>query len=43
MINKVSNALKKIKVKKIILDPVMVAKGGFKLISDQAISLMKKN
>ena len=42
VINKVSNALKKIKVKKIILDPVMVAKGGFKLISDQAISLMRK-
>ena len=31
-----------IKVKKVILDPVMVAKGGAKLISDEAIKLMKK-
>ena len=42
VINKVFNALNKIRIKKIILDPVMVAKGGFKLINDQAISLMKK-
>ena len=42
IINKVFKALNKIKIKKIILDPVMVAKGGSKLISDQAISLMKK-
>ncbi len=42
VINKVFNALTKIRIKKIILDPVMVAKGGFKLINDQAISLMKK-
>ena len=35
-------SLKKIKTKKIILDPVMVAKGGAKLISDEAIKLMKK-
>ena len=31
-----------IKVKKIILDPVMVAKGGAKLIDDNAIQLLKK-
>ena len=42
IINKVFKALNEIKIKKIILDPVMVAKGGSKLISDQAISLMKK-
>ena len=39
----VIRALKKIKSKKIILDPVMVAKGGFKLISDNAIKNLKKN
>ena len=42
IINEVFNALNKIKNKKIILDPVMIAKGGSKLISDQAIILMKK-
>ena len=33
----VIKSLNKIKVKKIILDPVMVAKGGTKLINDDAI------
>ena len=42
VIDKVLSSLKKIKIKKIILDPVMVAKGGTKLISDQAIELMKR-
>ena len=42
VINKVSNSLNEIKIKKIILDPVMIAKGGYKLISDQAIDMMKK-
>ena len=42
VINKVIKSLDKIKIKKIILDPVMVAKGGSKLISNQAINLMKK-
>ena len=42
VINNVYKSLKKIKTKKIILDPVMVAKGGSKLITDQAILLMKK-
>ncbi len=41
IIHKVIQALNKIKIKKIILDPVMVAKGGSKLISDKAISSMK--
>ena len=36
----VIKSLNKIKVKKIILDPVMVAKGGFKLIDDKALSLI---
>ena len=39
----VSKALNKLKTKKIILDPVMVAKGGFKLINDKAIKVLKKN
>jgi len=37
----VSNALNKIKKSKIILDPVMVAKGGAKLINDKAIKTLK--
>tara|TARA_B100001758_G_scaffold235079_1_gene234831 strand:- start:347 stop:1159 length:813 start_codon:yes stop_codon:yes gene_type:complete len=42
VINKVFKSLNEIKIKKIILDPVMVAKGGSKLISNQAVELMKK-
>jgi len=42
IINKVSDSLNKIKIRKIILDPVMVAKGGYKLITNEAIQLMKK-
>lgn len=38
----VMRALKKIRTKKIILDPVMVAKGGFKLINDKAIKTLKE-
>ncbi|MDC0215578.1 bifunctional hydroxymethylpyrimidine kinase/phosphomethylpyrimidine kinase [Candidatus Pelagibacter sp.] len=37
----VINSLKKIKIKKIILDPVMVAKGGAQLINNQAIKILK--
>ena len=37
----VINALNKIKVPKIILDPVMVAKGGTKLIDNKAINVLK--
>ena len=37
----VMKTLKKVKVKKIILDPVMVAKGGFKLINEKAIKTLK--
>ena len=38
----VIRALNKIKTKKIILDPVMVAKGGFKLIDNKAIKILKE-
>ena len=38
----VLNALKKIKISKIVLDPVMVAKGGYKLISKDAIETLKE-
>jgi hydroxymethylpyrimidine/phosphomethylpyrimidine kinase len=37
----VIKALNKIKTKKIVLDPVMVAKGGFKLIDNKAIKTLK--
>ena len=42
VIETVIESLNKIKVKKIILDPVMVAKGGTKLIDNDAISLLRK-
>ena len=42
VIDKVLRSLNKMKVKKIILDPVMIAKGGSKLITDSAVKLMKK-
>ena len=38
----VIRALKKVKTKKIILDPVMVAKGGFKLINERAIKTLRE-
>jgi hydroxymethylpyrimidine/phosphomethylpyrimidine kinase len=36
VIEAVINSLKNIKVNKLVLDPVMVAKGGAKLIDDKA-------
>tara|TARA_B100000900_G_scaffold383271_1_gene371061 strand:- start:1057 stop:1869 length:813 start_codon:yes stop_codon:yes gene_type:complete len=42
VINKVYKSLDRSKIKKVILDPVMIAKGGSKLITDQAIQQMKK-
>ena len=42
VIRKVIESLKKIKVNKIILDPVMIAKGGAKLINDNAVNILKK-
>ena len=41
VINSVIKSLKMIKAKKIIFDPVMVAKGGKKLINDPAIKILK--
>jgi len=38
----VLKAIKKIKIYKIILDPVMVAKGGSKLINEKAIKVLKE-
>ena len=42
VVKKVSESLKKIRTKKIILDPVMVAKGGAKLIDNSAVQILKK-
>ena len=41
VIESVLKSLEKVKVKKVILDPVMVAKGGVKLIDNNAIKLLK--
>jgi hydroxymethylpyrimidine/phosphomethylpyrimidine kinase len=41
VINSVVNALKKVKTAKIILDPVMIAKGGARLINKSAIKTLK--
>ena len=42
IINAVLKSLNKINIKKIILDPVMVAKGGARLINHKAIQVLKK-
>ena len=43
VIKKVLESLNQLKIKKVVLDPVMVAKGGAKLIDDEAIIFLKKN
>ena len=43
IVRSVINSLIKIKVKKIILDPVMVAKGGSKLVDNIAINIIKND
>jgi len=43
VINAVLKSLNKCGVKKIILDPVMVAKGGAKLIDNKSIKILKNN
>ena len=43
VIKTVLKSLKKINVKKIILDPVMVAKGGQRLVDKKSIEILKKN
>jgi hydroxymethylpyrimidine/phosphomethylpyrimidine kinase len=42
VIKSVINSLKLIRVSKIILDPVMIAKGGTQLIDNKAINILKK-
>ena len=41
VIQSVINSLDSIKIKKIVLDPVMVAKGGAKLINNNAIKMLR--
>jgi hydroxymethylpyrimidine/phosphomethylpyrimidine kinase len=41
VINSVIKTLEKIKISKIVLDPVMIAKGGAKLINNLAIKILK--
>ena len=41
VIQSVIKSLESIKVKKIVLDPVMVAKGGVRLIDEKAVNLIK--
>tara|TARA_B110000444_G_scaffold157781_1_gene147516 strand:- start:56 stop:763 length:708 start_codon:yes stop_codon:yes gene_type:complete len=41
VIEQVIRSIDSIKIKKIVLDPVMVAKGGAKLINDKAINTLK--
>ena len=43
IIEKVLESLKLLKIKKVVLDPVMIAKGGTKLIDQKAINFLKKN
>ena len=42
IIKSVTNALIKLNVKNIVLDPVMVAKGGHRLIDTKSIKILKK-
>ena len=42
VIDHIVQALEKIKIKNIVLDPVMIAKGGTKLIDNKAIQTLKK-
>ena len=43
IVKKVLESIEILRIKKIILDPVMVAKGGAKLIDQKAINFFKKN
>jgi hydroxymethylpyrimidine/phosphomethylpyrimidine kinase len=43
VIMSVIKTLKKVKTSKIVLDPVMVAKGGAKLINQKAIKILREN
>ncbi len=43
VIKSVIKGLDKVKISKIVLDPVMIAKGGFRLINNKAIDILKNN
>ena len=43
VIKTIIKSLKKVKINKIILDPVMVAKGGTKLIDNKSIKIIKSH
>ena len=43
VVKKVLESIQRLKTTKIVLDPVMVAKGGSKLIDKEAIDFLKKN
>jgi len=43
IVNLVSDKMKEFEVKNLIVDPVMVAKGGSKLLKDEAILSLKNN
>jgi len=42
IIKSVINGLNKVKISKIVLDPVMISKGGVRLIDNKAINILKK-
>ena len=42
VVQKVVESIERLKVKKIVLDPVMIAKGGAKLLNNDAIKVLKK-
>ena len=42
VIKSVIKGLDKVKISKIVLDPVMIAKGGSRLINNKAIDILKK-
>ena len=43
VIKSVINGLKKVKISKVVLDPVMITKGGERLIDNKAIDILKNN
>ena len=42
VIKSVVSGLNKVKISKVVLDPVMIAKGGTKLIDNKAVDILKK-
>ena len=43
IVKKVLESIKELKTKKIVLDPVMIAKGGARLVGEDAINFLKTN